>query len=732
MNRQSLVRGLPALVVVVAFAAHGCGTQATTPFVDAADGGETSSGGGGSGSASSSGASGSGSGGIVILPGDGGMSGPGGGGGSSSGAGGSSNAVGTAIEPDCPAPCAFPPGGAPACASSATAIRIVYPPDTVLLPPNLNVVSVQWTPYGSPYTRFSVDFSNPATGTDWHIVTNCTNQTTNTQTAPPSPSGGCEVQIDPASWNAIVAANRGAGPVTVTVRGTTDGKCTSSSSPIQMSFAEEDLLGTYYYWKSTVSSAGIGGQIWAKTFGDLADAEKDVTSNIATATGTLAATCNGCHALSRDGSRMVIYSDDNDSDDEYTDIGGSLLDMTPLPAAPASELGVAVNGQRSGGQPPGFSAINPLASSYVTSNGLPLTMAGAPAAGLGAGSSTSAGYPVAVSANGWSAWNGQGNFVGPITMGPSGTRPTMPDWSIDGTTVVYVQPSSIASWQLFFDLLNPNAKAGDDDHVFGGSLYTVPYRGGGMFGSPTVLVQSSGENNYYPSYSPDVPMSLVIFNRVPNNASAGTSCSGGFCPNDSFSNPAARLMVVATTPGASPIDLERANGSSHAASLPLSNSYPRWAPFVQSYHGQKLLWFTFSSTRDYGVRILNHKQGMYQCYPPDGPEVPATVHGAGFAAACQQPQLWMAPIAITEAQGGTADPSSVAFWLPYQDMTTHNHTAQWTAQVPQNPPPTPDAGTCSCQMKAYGPCGAANGGCGCCPGQGFVCSGSDTCITPAQ
>jgi len=26
------------------------------------------------------------------------------------------------------------------------------------------------------------------------------------------------------------------------------------------------------------------------------------------------------------------------------------------------------------------------------------------------------------------------------------------------------------------------------------------------------------------------------------------------------------------------------------------------------------------------------------------------------------------------------DPSSVAFWIPYQDIATHNHTAQWTQQ----------------------------------------------------
>jgi hypothetical protein len=149
---------------------------------------------------------------------------------------------------------------------------------------------------------------------------------------------------------------------------------------------------------------------------------------------------------------------------------------------------------------------------------------------------------------------------------------------------------------------------------------------------------------------------------------------------------------------------------------------------VQSYHGQEILWFTFSSTRDYGVRVLNHKTNMYQCYPADALATPGGAHKQAFAPECQEPQLWMAPLTFTEAQGGTVDPSSVAFWIPYQDMTTHNHTAQWTEQIIQNPPP--DAGVCSCSNLG-GPCGAANT-CGCCGGQQLVCTGSSVCIQVAN
>jgi hypothetical protein len=34
-----------------------------------------------------------------------------------------------------------------------------------------------------------------------------------------------------------------------------------------------------------------------------------------------------------------------------------------------------------------------------------------------------------------------------------------------------------------------------------------------------------------------------------------------------------------------------------------------------------------------------------------------------------------------EGSGAGRDPSRPAFWLPFQDNTTHNHTPQWTQQV---------------------------------------------------
>ncbi len=670
--------------VALGLALGASGACGTTPGSDWSDSGATASGSSG-GAASGSGSGGPGT--ANPLGGDGG-SGPFAfidatapmpdTGSTSSSSGGMvviPTAIGRINAPDCAGGCTFPPATATpaACPSTAPAITLVYPNDNVLLPPNLNVMSVHWTPFGPPFSSYSVDFSN-SPNTDWHIITKCASQTVDAQSG--TPSGGCEVVIDPVSWSKMVAANRDGGAITITVRGTTDGMCaTPSSNQLHMSIAKEDLLGTYYYWKSTIASTqrsgGVGGQIWKKTFGDLSVAEQDVTSQ------AINATCNGCHVLSRDGTRMVVYSDDNDSDDEYSDIAGSYLDMT---TNPATELpgGVTQGGHQGGGQPAGFSTIDPNVTALTTptAQGYYITSNGYPCMGVGACGSATTGYTTAVPLNGFSVWNGTtGAFINGVNISAAGTRPTMPDWSPDGKTIVYVVPQGEFTWRQ------------DDAHIYGGSLWTIPYSGTGTFGpTPTEILHSNGENNYYPSYSPDVTMSagpsFIIFNRV-DKMGAGANCAGGFCLDDSFSNPAARLMLMAAAGGppggpAMPVDLEKANGTPLVAKLPWSNSYPRWAPFVQTYHGNRILWFTFSSTRDYGVRVLNHKTGMYQCYPSDAAETPGASHGQSFAPQCQEPQLWMAPLFFSEGQSLNKDPSGPAFWIPYQDINTHNHTAQWT------------------------------------------------------
>jgi hypothetical protein len=287
-----------------------------------------------------------------------------------------------------------------------------------------------------------------------------------------------------------------------------------------------------------------------------------------------------------------------------------------------------------------------------------------------------------------------------------GARATQPDYSADGSQVVFVQPASFAF---------PSYNRTDDNHFTGGSIFTMS-ASGGTFGTPTALITSAGENNYYPAFSPDG--AFVVFNRVPLTGTAG-ACSNtatiGSCPNDAFSNANARIFIVPAG-GGTPVDLANINGSG-----PLENSWPRFAPTVQHYKGDTIAWVTFASTRDYGdvVRNSTMVNGMPQhiCYPPESPENTSTNKNVIEDPSCLQPQLWMAAINLSKASTG-ADPSIPAFWLPFQDSTAHNHIAQWVLQL-VGPPSNGDMGTCVPDGTA-----CSTGGAVCCNG---ICCSNNTC-----
>jgi TolB protein len=93
------------------------------------------------------------------------------------------------------------------------------------------------------------------------------------------------------------------------------------------------------------------------------------------------------------------------------------------------------------------------------------------------------------------------------------------------------------------------------------------------------------------------------------------------------------------------------------------DSWPKWTPSPQQYKGHPLLWITFSSRRAYGLRLNT--------------ALP-TQSAPGTA------QIWMAAIDPTRAWAGN-DPSYPAFWLPFQDMASGNHIAQWVLKVARKP-----------------------------------------------
>jgi hypothetical protein len=454
---------------------------------------------------------------------------------------------------------------------------------------------------------------------------------------------------------------------------------------VNIAFGEQDVNGGIFYWKSSITAGGVGGNIWAKAFGN-AVPEEQVTG--VAGTNLANATCFGCHALSRDGKRMTVNFDDADSDDEYGDVVHTLMDVLTKNS---------LDGQTNYGHfEPGFQAIAPDDSVYVATNG--------------DGTSPTNTFFMFDAMTG-AALAPATATIGPAMAGTKPARPTMPDWAPDGKSLIYVQPEHVGQWD--------GTSRNDDNHVFGGSIYSATFDpAANTFGMPTAVVTSMGENNFYPGYSPDG--SFIVFNRVPMQTvtapiSGRPDCTGTgmqvTCPNDSFSNPKSRIMLLSTKGGAMPVDAENANGSPASAPVDVSNSWPRWSPFIQLYKGDKLLWVTFSSTRDYGLRVRNHKTGMFQCYPSDSLQQAGGAHSQPFGTSCQQPQIWMAAINLSHLEFNSTDPSFVAFWLPFQDDSKHNHTAQWTQTVVDQPPP--DMATCIQTGMACTPSGTpcCTGGC---------------------
>ncbi len=537
--------------------------------------------------------------------------------------------------PTCPA---FPAANAPACSTASLAPpKIAYPTNQVLLPPNMNVLEVQFVPPAGA-TNFEVVFSNA--NTDVRVVSQCV----------PVPdvrggtSRGCGVTLPQAAWSDIANNNRDAGAVSISVRATKDGSCVSQSSDhIDVYFAKEDLAGGIYYWQSGTYGgiAGKTGGIYSHDFGTL-----DPTPTPFYTSGTNG-TCVGCHTVSRDGALMALETDDPDADDEMGDVHSHVMDIAtrnilgttaggpPQPAGPGAAPGAAGSTLSPGFQSFTHDHLSMVASTYnkTDQNKVFDIFNSTPALA--------------------STW--------PV---PSGWQATQPDVSPDDSTLLYVVPGA------------GTLSSAGDHHFLSGSVYASEVNfATNTLGAPNLLLGSAGTQTfYYPSFAPSG--TFIVFNEAPDG--------------DAFYNRKARVKLLhyPKQAGDQGLDLPALNsppaGTGDTAKL--TNSWAKWSPFIQTFHGHKLLWVTFSSNRDYGLHLVN--QGFDNCYPPESPDYdspqPLSKQGVTYDG-CAQPQIWMAAIIVDDDRGlDTVDRSFPAFWLPFQDVNAHNHTAQWVEKVQSN------------------------------------------------
>jgi hypothetical protein len=210
-----------------------------------------------------------------------------------------------------------------------------------------------------------------------------------------------------------------------------------------------------------------------------------------------------------------------------------------------------------------------------------------------------------------------GMETGSLTL-PQGMVGGSPDWAWDGSRIVAVLgPSN----------LNPIPDVG----VTRGSLAEWTLGADGTWGQANVLVpQADTENNDRPAYSPDGR--FVAFTRH-DDAAQGSG----------MGNPTNALWAFDAQRGGAPVQLTRANGPQFAG-----NSWPKWSPI---HGGGNRLWLAFSSVRSYGHLLRNGSQDP-------------------------RPQIWVTGIDPAQADQGQ-DPSSPAFWLPYQGIGSGNHIPYW-------------------------------------------------------
>jgi hypothetical protein len=200
---------------------------------------------------------------------------------------------------------------------------------------------------------------------------------------------------------------------------------------------------------------------------------------------------------------------------------------------------------------------------------------------------------------------------------------THPDLSPDGKKLVYVRPNT----------------SGTDLDFKAGQIYVRSYDAATYaFGAELPLV-NDGQNNYYPSWSPDG--GWILFNR------------SGF--DSAYDDNNSMVWAIRSDGSQPPVALASANET-----LGITNSWARWAPFPQTLGAanEPMYWITMSSKRDFGVRLRN----------------------TGLAQRARRAQLWMTPFFPRRAGQGK-DPSVAAFRLPFQNFDSSNHIAQWTEKV---------------------------------------------------
>jgi dipeptidyl aminopeptidase/acylaminoacyl peptidase len=511
--------------------------------------------------------------------------------------------------------------------TASMAPLLIYPNDGVLLPPNMNQLEIHYMPGKSTGELYEISLLGPYS--EYRYYTRCY--------ADPAKfvKDTCAFEIDPDTARVIAESNRGAGPLKLTIRGSDEHGKVGATATASIEFAADAVNGAITYWTATrpprIMRFDFGSQSGLAPVVEQTDLPDDAGNP------GKSQRCIGCHAVSRDGSRLVAGMDGAQQ--------GYLLLINDLSRPKTDPNWLTVDGRGVG-----VAAANQIVTASFNPDGSQF---------------------VAVS------WP-ENTLVGPTKLafhdGTTGVRKsvfdvgfnvTYPDWSPDGQSIAVTRIYQSNSYNLWF---------------YDGGI-SIIQRDGGTWKLPAVDLFSSGSGNnrYTPNWLPD--SSLLLYSEsVPPPDETNPLINA-------YSNSVARVWAIEPKAGATPVALARANATGVADKLTLAdnrgatlvkriaggqlmNTFPRSAPFQNKHNGHTLFWFTVASQRRAGVRCFVGNES-------------ATLD------ASTQTLLWMFALDADAVHAGT-DGSYPGFFLPFQDMLTSNHMAYWAQKyVSDNPPPPP-------------------------------------------
>jgi hypothetical protein len=415
----------------------------------------------------------------------------------------------------------------------------------------------------------------------------------------PAGINGCIYLPDPGLWSSVARSNAGQGQVQLFVRGTDDtGTSVGNSQTFHLQFSQDDVKGALYYWTTSGKTAIMRWDFGGST---------TTAVQYLTPTNTDGKTCVGCHALAPDGTKLVASAGGQNDGRLLLWNVSTNLPQQPFPLTQKSQ----------------FESWNSDGTQFV---------------GMYGDANPNHKGPVNLT-----VFDGTSGIVAQ-TVDLGGLRADHPDWSksTDG-------PATIA-----FTSVDATAGTTDQRPSTGGIDYIQ--MNGGAWGKPQVLVPSQlGFNNYYPAISPDGNLVVYDHSSCTNGTPALGQAPDKSC--DADTDATATIYLTALSGSVTPVPLTNANapGVADGSNTNLTDSFPKWAPFIETLdETHKVLWLTFSSTRQYGLRS-----------PPAPADTDETTKGT---------LIWM--VGMVLGPGGS-DPSFTAFSLPFQDITTSNHIAQW-------------------------------------------------------